>query len=141
MTATVSIFDLCQQTFGEVKAAWREPLETMERTHSAADLQEAFGKAKDKGAKSLAYVETILQNKRPATVKEKLRANEANKLLCAACELPTWVDSMTVRNGFAICRSCAVKLGPGIVNDADSMTPAAKKVRDYWAERGKEPGG
>lgn len=135
MTATVSIFDLCRQTFGEVKAAWREPLETMERTHSAADLQEAFGKAKEHEANSLGYVETILQNKRTPS-QNGPKASEANKLLCAVCELPHWIDNMTVRLGLGVCRACAERLGPDTEDwSGEWMKPSAVRVQEYWAAK------
>lgn len=94
------------------KTEHRTP-EKLVADYGAGELEAAVQEARSRKAKHLlAYAERSLQNKYGER-RERALAKEVRKVCCDACELPgNWMDDMTVRDGFAVCRRCAGLLGP-----------------------------
>jgi hypothetical protein len=131
------VYALCEATFGKVKAAWSQELQSLERHYPAAELEFAFGQAKQRGAKDLSYVVGILRNRRE---EQPLPEEQPARLPCdGPCGKPTWINNMRVLRSTGLCSDCFERTQRGIDLDGANvdtvewtLTPVARKVQAYW---------
>lgn len=140
MTMDRTIWDLCQETFGQIPARWRAKIEALAIAYTPAQLEEAFAIAKHHNAKSIEYVIEVAGRLREAALagRDKAEATGNRRLLCDNCRLPEWIDNMVVRTHQGICRTCAdVEPGRAVdlnLTDTIQMRCSPQKVEKARAD-------
>ena len=137
------IWTLYERSYGSVPSARLEELRDLERKHSAEQLEEAFGKARDANDREGApfgYVETVLAKMGTASSGQ----TDPTRLRCERCRLSKFTDNMTTRRNYSriygICSPCAEAFdreGPqmmptGMKAKDIRLTPTARFVEAYW---------
>lgn len=131
------IWTLYEQNYGRVPSERLDDLKLLERKHSAVQLEEAFGKARDandgEGA-PFGYVQTCLAKMSVAAPGQ----TRPKRLLCEGCGMPTYIDNMLLRarmgTDCGVCSDCARRpdLWPDDPFEPLGISPTAKLVEAYW---------
>lgn len=140
-TASRTIWELCQETFGRIPAQWRAKIEALDMAYTPGQLEEAFAIARHHRAKSIEYVIEVaggLRDKAAATATGS--PDRDMRLRCDRCPLTEYVNRMTVVAGDALCQKCAEGVRErGALNDTaehERATVGRERLREL---RDEEP--